>query len=405
MSSELTFPVDATQTATSEAATEAAAMTSSRAARLTAIDALRGFVIVLMVLDHVRDYFSAAHFSPTDLSKTTPLLFATRWITHLCAPTFVFLAGTSAFLLSRRLTRAALSRYLLTRGLWLIALEFTIVNFVWSFNFGYEMGLLMQVIWVLGLSMCIMAGLVFLPLSAIAVIAALTVVGHHLLDPIAPADFGAWAPLWNILHVQGRTPFGYVHYPLIPWFGVMALGFCFGALYTRAPRPERVALWSGLALFAAFLLSRALHAYGEPRDWSAQADPVFTALSFMNLTKYPPSLAYLLATLGLALMLLALLGRSRGWVDTALVTFGRVPLFAYVVHIALAHLFAGLTAMAMGHGDAVLVNFFTGHPPDWGFGLGGVYLAWVTVLVVLYPACRWFAALKRSSDARWLAYL
>ena len=215
--------------------------------RLASIDVLRGLVIVLMALDHVRDYFTAARFSPLDLAHTDPALYFTRWITHFCAPVFVLLAGVSARLAARHCSTAELRRFLVTRGLWLIVLEFTVVLFAWSFNLSYQYGLVLQVIWVLGASMIVLAALVGLPVRAIAVFGLVLIVGHNLLDGLAPAQFGAWAPLWNVLHVQGPTPFGFVSYPLVPWAGVMALGFVLGGVYSwDAPRRRRTAAHYGV---------------------------------------------------------------------------------------------------------------------------------------------------------------
>jgi uncharacterized membrane protein len=374
--------------------------------RIASIDQLRGLVIVLMALDHVRDYFSSARFSPTDLGQTDTALFLTRWVTHYCAPSFVFLAGTSAYLMSRRLPRAAASRFLLSRGLWLVALEFTLVSFVWAFNVEYRTGLVMQVIWVIGASMSILAGLIWLPTWAVAALGVVLLAGHNALDGVAPAALGDWAPLWTVLHVKGPTPFGIVLYPLLPWLGVMTVGYGFGALYTLpVPARRRATLALGAALCLLFVILRLCNGYGDPAPWSAQSDAWLTLLSFLNVTKYPPSLAFAAMTLGPALLALCAFERARGPLAGLLATFGRVPLFAYVLHLALAHLLAGAAAFALGHGKAVLTNLFVFFPEGWGTDLGGVYLAWLTVLAMLFPACHWFAQLKRQRRAWWLAYL
>jgi uncharacterized membrane protein len=374
--------------------------------RLPAIDLARGMVIVLMALDHVRDYFTNAHFDVLDPAQTSVGLYFTRWITHLCAPTFMLLAGISAYLVSTRCTRAQLSRFLVTRGVWLILLEFTVVLAAWSFNLRYSHGLVLQVIWALGASMVVLALLVHLPLRAIGAIGLVMVCAHNLLDPIAPAQFGAWAPLWNLLHVGGRTSFGIVAYPLIPWVGVMALGFVLGSLYQLPPSQRRPMLWVlGATALVLFVLLRAANGYGDPHPWQPQATALMTLMSFLDVEKYPPSLLYLLVTLGTALLLLAAFERVRGRVAEVLATFGRVPLFVYVAHIALAHLLAGLLALALGYGTDVLTNDFMSLPRDWGFDLPVVYVAWLCVLAMLYPACRWFAALKRRRTDWWLSYL
>ncbi len=375
-------------------------------ARLYSIDILRGLVIVLMALDHVRDFFTAVRFDPLDLAQTNATLFMTRWITHFCAPVFILLAGVSAQLVSRRCTPAQLSRFLLTRGLWLIVLELTVVNFAFNFNLGYQFGLLMQVIWAIGASMIVLAALSRLPVWAVGTIGVVMIAGHNLLDGIEPKAFGELAPLWNVLHVQGMVPFGYLHYPLIPWVGVMALGFALGTVYDLpADRRRRALLIMGGGAIAAFVVLRLINGYGDPMPWSAHQSPGFTLLSFINVEKYPPSLAYVLVTIGPALLALAAFESARGPVAAILETFGRVPLFFYVLHFLLAHLAAGLVALAMGFGTTVLTGFFIAFPKEWGVSLPAVYLAWVLVVATLYPACRWFAALKRRRKDWWLSYL
>jgi uncharacterized membrane protein len=375
--------------------------------RLRSIDVLRGIVIVLMALDHVREYFMGiGGVSPLDVERTTGLLYATRWITHFCAPVFILLAGMSAYLSSKRCTKSELSRTLLTRGLWLIALEWTVVTFAWTFNFKYQLGLIMQVIWVIGVSMIVLAALIRLPVWVVGLFGFVVCYTHNLLDGVSPAQFGAFAPLWQVLHVQGPTPFGYVHYPLIPWVGVMAIGYALGTLYDAATRHRRRLLVSlGLVAIATFVLLRATNFYGDPRPWAPQADFGRTLMSFMNVTKYPPSLLYLLATLGPALIALAALESARGRIASILETFGSVPMFFYVLHIMLAHLAAGLVALTMGFGTDILTNFFLFFPSRWGLGLGATYVAWVWLLATLYPACLWFAALKRRRREGWLIYL
>jgi uncharacterized membrane protein len=389
-------------------ASGASALARARAAvRLQSIDVMRGLVIVLMALDHVRDYFMGiGGVNPLDVAHTNGLLFATRWITHLCAPTFVLLAGVSAYLSSKRCTKSELAKMLVTRGLWLIFLEWTVVTFAWTFNFDYPIGLIMQVLWAIGMSMIVLAALIRLPVWVIGLIGFAICYMHNLLDDVRPEQFGSWAPLWKVLHVQGATPFGYVHYPLIPWIGVMAVGYALGTVYdmVRSERRYVLAVLGAVAI-AIFILLRATNFYGDPKPWSAQPDFARTVMSFMNVTKYPPSLLYLLATLGPALWLLAAMESARGRIAGVLATFGSVPLFFYILHIMLAHLAAGLTAMLLGYGTGVLGNFFMFFPKDWGVGLGATYLAWIWVLVTLYPACRWFADVKQRRRDWWLIYL
>jgi uncharacterized membrane protein len=399
-----TVPFDAL--AQSPAATSQVDAIVPVATRLRSIDVLRGLVIVIMALDHVRDYFTEIRFDPLELSQTTSALFMTRWITNLCAPTFIFLAGVSAYLISTRYETPQLRRFLVTRGLWLILLEFTIINFAWTFNLKYEFGLVMQVMWAIGASMIVLAALVGCPRWAIGLFAIALIAGHNLLDSIEPAALGALAPLWNVLHVQGPTPIGLVLYPLIPWIGVMAAGFYVGKVFEIDPARRRVLLARGGAVcLLLFLLLRALNGYGDPNGWSSQASPGFTLLSFIDTNKYPPSLLYLLSTLGIASLLLAAFESMPGKFTNVLQTFGRVPLFFYVLHIFLAHLLAGLVSLAMGFGDHLLTNVFVVLPDGWGFGLPGVYVAWLIVIAMLYPACVWFAEVKRRRNDWWLSYL
>jgi uncharacterized membrane protein len=363
-----------------------ASVSAHAPARLPSIDILRGLAIVLMALDHVRDFFSDVRFDPLDLSQTDAPLFLTRWITHFCAPTFVFLAGVSAYLIGLRCTRGQLSRFLLTRGVWLAVLEVTLMSFVWTFNVRYELGLFLQVIWALGISMVVLAALVHLPLRAVAVFSVVTIVGHNLLDGVEAQSFGAWAPLWSVLHVEGPIPHAFVAYPLIPWIAVMSLGYCMGAVFTLEPQRRReIFIYLGAASLTAFVLLRTPNVYGDPADWTLQSTTLHTLLSFVNVHKYPPSLQYLLLMLGSGMLLLAAFESARGRLSEILRTFGRVPLFFYVLHIALAH------------GAAAVV--------ERKFGLPFVYVAWLLVLATLYPACRWFAALKRRRTDWWLSYL
>ncbi len=346
--------------------------------RLSSIDVLRGLVIVLMALDHVRDYFTDVRFDALDPAHTTALLYMTRWIINLCAPTFVLLAGVSAYLMSRRTTRAALTRALVTRGLWLIALEWTVVSFAWTFNFRYEMGLILQVLWVIGASMVVLGLLVRLPVLWVGAI------GLAIC----------------------ATGIAFVHYPLVPWVGLMAVGYALGQVYDcDGARRRQLLVAFGATAIALFFVLRIINGYGDPQLWVQQADFGRTAMAFMAVEKYPASLLYLLVTVGPALLMLAVFERAHGWLADVLQMFGRVPLFFYVGHIAVAHLAAGLLALSMGYGTAVLDGFFLSFPPTWGIGLVGVYAAWLFVVATLYPACLWFAELKERRRDWWLYYL
>jgi uncharacterized membrane protein len=294
----------------------------------------------------------------------------------------------------------------LTRGLWLIVLEVTLLSLVWTFNVRYDHGLFLQVIWAIGVSMIVLAALVHLPVGAIAAYSLLIIFGHNLLDGVDPQTFGSWAPLWSLLHVSESIPHAFVAYPLIPWIAVMSLGYCIGSLFDfERERRKQWFVYLGAASLTVFVLLRTTNVYGDPADWSLQSTTVRTLLSFVDVQKYPPSLQYLLLTLGTAFLLLAALESARGKFSAVLRTFGRVPLFFYVLHIALAHLAAGIIAFAMGYGTALLSDDFMQIPQQWGFGLPGVYLTWLLVVATLYPACRWFAAVKRRRDDWWLSYL
>lgn len=381
------------------------------AGRVVSVDILRGIVMVIMALDHVRDYFTNVRFSPEDVSQTSLPLFFTRWITHFCAPSFVFLAGVGAGLSALRgKPRPALARFLLTRGLWLIVAELTVVRLGWTFNLEYATQVWVQVIWAIGWSMIVLAGLIYLPTWLIMVFGLGMIATHNLLDGIGLASTGPtlagaslrdW--LWSILH-EPRVP---VLYPLIPWVGVMAVGYAFAALLLRPDPPRRRDLFLiGAALTLGFVVLRLINRYGDPVPWSAQPRPGMTLVSFLNTDKYPPSLQYLLMTLGPAIMALPLLEKARGWFATFFDTIGRVPFFYYVAHIYLIHLVAAVALVAKGYPLSMTTNAFFFYPETWGFGLPVVYLVWVLVVLLLYPACRWFAGVKeRRRDLWWLGYL
>jgi uncharacterized membrane protein len=376
------------------------------ASRLVSIDAVRGLAMVLMALDHVRDFFADPRIDPLDLSHTSVLLFVTRWITHLCAPLFIFLAGVSSHLLSQHRTRAGLGRYLLIRGLWLIVLEITVVDFAWTFDLSYQTGLYLQVIWAIGVAMIVLATLIDLPLVVIAAFSIIVVAGHNLFDSIAAGSWGDWAPLWTILHVQGPVPHGFIEYPLIPWIAVMSLGYSMGPIFQLdAQRRRRALVCLGAVSLTAFGLLRMLNVYGDPRPWSLQSTAAATLLSILNVQKYPPSLQFLLLTLGSGFLLLAAFEFARGRVSEVLCTFGRVPLFFYVLHIVLAHFAAGIVGLTMGFGAALFATDFISIPTQWGFGLPVIYLMWLLAVLTLYPACRWFAEVKRRRADWWLSYL
>jgi uncharacterized membrane protein len=389
--------------------------------RLQSVDAARGAVIILMALDHIRDFInsSAMVFSPTDLTRTSAGLFLTRWITHFCAPMFAFTAGIGAFLWMRRgRTRGQLSRFLITRGLWLVFLELTVLRFIMFSSIRFTDTLVvLLVIWMLGLCMIGLAALIHLPRRLLAFIAVVIIAGHNLLDTVDASRFGKAAWLWNILHQQGVFRVGSVNflaaYPLIPWIGVMALGYCFGSVMLwESDRQQRLMLKLGIALTTGFFLLRLWNHYGDPAPWAAQKSAIFSLLSFLNCTKYPPSLAFLLMTLGPGLLAMAWLERVHLTANHPLIVFGRVPFFFYTVHLAVEHIVAILLAWARyGSGPYLWLpppsmgGPRESFPLNYGFSLWVVYVTWIGVIVMLYPLCRWFARLKQRRRSWWLSYL
>jgi uncharacterized membrane protein len=356
--------------------------------------------MALMALDHTRDFFTTSGFNPRDV--TEPALFLTRWITHFCAPTFILLAGLSAFLYGRGRSTEELSRFLLIRGLWLILIDLTLIKFGWRFEVDfYRMSA--GVIFVIGVSMVVLAALIWLPRWAIAGASFIMVVGHNLLDSVRAEDLGEVSWIWHVLHEPGLISFGddvtlYILYPLVPWIGVMAAGYLLGPLMQLEEGARQRLLFSlGAAVTVGFIVLRASNLYGDPAPWTAQETALSTALSFLNCEKYPPSLLYLMMTLGPALILLASFEHVRGGLASLLATFGRVPFFYYVVHIYLIHALAVATGFAM---TGILTT-----TPEVNFGLAGVYLVWLFVLVLLYPICRRFAELKENGTERLWSYL
>jgi uncharacterized membrane protein len=389
---------------------------AARGGRVDAVDLLRGVIMILMALDHTRDYFGNAAANPTDLATTTVPLFFTRWVTHFCAPVFFLLSGTGAYLSRRRRSPAELSQFLLTRGLWLVALELTVVRFFWQFNVDYRVTLL-NVLWALGWSMVALAALVRLPLRVTAGLGVAMIALHNLADGVQPAAFGPLAPLWTVLHQPGflaTTPRHtvFVAYPLVPWIGVMAAGYGLGAVLDW-PRERRRAflLRAGAALTLGFVALRALYVYGDPSRWSAPGRPELAWLAFINTTKYPPSLLFLLMTLGPALLVLRLADRPVPRLVRLALVVGRVPLFYYLLHVVLLHALAVAACHARYGGvrwmfeSPSIDRFPVTQPPGWAAPLPGVYLAWVAVVLLLYPLCRWYAALKSRHPSGWLSYL
>jgi uncharacterized membrane protein len=387
-----------------------------RSPRIESIDVARGLIMVIMALDHSHDFFGNFAASPTDLATTTVALFFTRWVTHICAPTFFLLTGMGARLTRGRMSQGELTRYLLSRGLWLIFLELVVMRFALQFNFDYRVTII-TVLWALGWAMIVLAALIRLPTWAIGAFAALLIVGHNALDGIQAASFGPFKPLWLLLHQLGVVfdngrSLVLVAYVLIPWVGVTALGYVLGAAYRwDAAARRRLLSRLGWGMIAAFLVLRFSNVYGDPSPWSPQRTPLWTVLSFLDTSKYPPSLLFLLMTLGPALLLLRAFdaGVPRPWRPVLIV--GKVPLFFYVLHFYLIHLLAVAASWARyGRVSETfkspdLAHFPFSAPPGWDLGLPTVYAVWIVVLLSLYPLCHWYAGVRARHQVWWLSYL
>ena len=390
-----------------------------RTGRIESIDLLRGSVMIIMALDHVRDYFhnSAFVYSPEDLNHTNVILFFTRWITHFCAPVFVFLAGISAHLYGKQKTKKELSLFLFTRGLWLVFAELVILSLFRTFNPSFHF-LNLQVIWVIGISMIFLSVMIYMKQSLLLVAGILLIAGHNLLDSVHVTGNNTSAFFWALLHETGYFKFGdftfHVHYPAIPWIGIIAVGYWFGHLFVRGFDREKrrtTLLYAGLITTALFLILRYVNVYGDLSYWSFQKNTSFTILSFLNVTKYPPSLLYVLMTLGPAMIFLALAEKPLNAFAQSITVFGRVPMFYYLVHIFLIHLLALVAALASGYrwSDMVLTTMINRSPAlkGYGFNLFVVYLVWAAIVLFLYPICKWFDQYKRThrSGQWWLSYI
>jgi uncharacterized membrane protein len=395
-------------------------LADQRAYRLTSIDMLRGLVIIIMAIDHARDFFHAGmSIDPLSDPNVTPILYFTRWITHFCAPVFVCLAGVSAGLMAARKSPAELAKFLFTRGLWLLFVEFFVISTAVSFSPGGMEGLggktllFLQVIWCIGASMIVLSVLQFLGRRVCLALGALIVLGHNALDFVWPQTQGLLdtsPPLWVALHAMMSKVIGPFHvmflYPVLPWIGVMLLGFGASELFERAPAERDAALrrW-GLALIALFVVLRALDVYGDPNHWEAQERGLSTFFDFLNTSKYPPSLLFLAMTLGPAAILCSYAERWRGFVKDTLVMFGRVPFAFYVAHFYLLHAMSVALGVAQGFQANQLMTFPPFYPGGYGVTLWWVYVGWAMAIVALYPLCKWMAGVKARSRAWWLSYL
>ena len=397
--------------------------------RIESIDFLRGVVMILMALDHARMYFGHGFFfaEPTSLDTTTPLLYLTRWVTHFCAPVFVFLTGTAAFLYgTRKESIKEVSWFLFSRGIWLVLVEIIIVRFGWTFDITFS-NITLQVIWAIGMSMIFLALLVFLPKWTILGIGVIIVFGHNILDYlVSPGYFNSTGTaemsvrdfIYCALHqpklfVLAPNIVVYVAYPLVPWIGLIALGYVFGTLYQKdydLDKRKRLLLMTGIGSILLFLILRAFNIYGDPQPWMPQKSFVFTIMSFFNITKYPVSLLYLLVTLGAASIFLYLTENVKNGITNFIVVFGRVPFFFYVIHIYLIHLlaFIGIAFASRKASELILTAtaFDTRQLANYGYDLWVVYLVWAVVIALLYPVCRWYSRYKANNRGkRWLSYL
>jgi len=403
--------------------------------RIQSIDVLRGLVMVIMALDHVRDFFFKADVSgggasvamdPTNLATTTPLLFFTRWITHFCAPVFVFLAGTAVFLMSQKKTKAELSAFLIKRGIWLVLVEMIIITFGWTFNADFNL-VILQVIWAIGVSMIVLGLLIWLPFWLIFTIGFIIVFGHNSLDyPEVNANLKGGF-LADLLYFSNFTLYPkditspdvllkshhiIIVYAFVVWLGVMMLGYCFGKLYAKDVDPSmrrKILLSLGSLLILLFVVIRIMKGYGDPVPWSEQPrGSMYTFLSFFNVNKYPPSLAFLCMTLGTAMIFLALLENVQNRLTGFFSVYGRVPMFYYILHFYIIHTVAVVVFFAQHFTTKDISqpgNPFFFKPEGFGFGLLGVYAVWLFVFLVLYPLCKKYDRYKSTHRHWWLSYL
>jgi len=394
--------------------------------RVDSIDLLRGLVMIIMALDHTRDFFHKPAWTqdPLDLQTTTPILYFTRWITHFCAPVFTFLAGTGAWFQSLRKPKQQLSWFLMSRGFWLILVEIFVINFAFSFDPTYRLvGL--QTIWSIGFSMMLLGLIIWLPFPIIVALGVLIVLGHNSLDFYeAPRMGGSFPFLYSLMHRPGfytlwRGHNLFVLYPFLPWTGLMILGYCFGKLFTRYEGPQRkkILTWIGIGIILFFIALRltnqvgSKYHYGDPFLWSTQKDSLYTFFSFMNLQKYPPSLLYMCATIGPAILFVAWFGSIKSRLSKIITVYGRVPFLYYVLHFFLIHAVSAIFYLSRGHSFAEgtkpqpgLLPYFIN--PQEGVSLAMVYLLWILIVASLYPVCKWFSDYKqRHREKLWLSYL
>jgi len=375
--------------------------------------------MVIMALDHTRDYFhiQANIDDPLNMATTTPFLFFTRWITHLCAPTFIFLSGVSAWLQSGRKTTKELSFFLITRGLWLVLVDLIVVTFgtTTDIHFGY---FIIQTLWAIGITMAILGVMIWLPYRVILFAGAAIVLGHNAIDFAEAGHQGDLPFWWHLLHKPGEFDLWnghklFVFYPFLSWSGLMMLGYCCGKIFTayQTVQRNRILMRIGLGLLLFFAILRFSNAYGDSLHWSQQKNAVYTLLSFMNVQKYPPSLLYMCATIGISLIFLSLVKNTSGRLAKIFIVYGRVPMFYYIIHFYLLSAISILLYLSRGHTVAEGLKGVPGMPwkflaPGEGYSLAIVYAIWTAVVVSLYPLCKWYDKYKSSHpEKKWLSYL
>ena len=395
---------------------------ASQQKRIDSIDVLRGIVMVIMAIDHVRDFLHQGAYldDPLNISTTTPVLFFTRWITHLCAPTFVFLSGLSIYLQSTRKSSSELSSFLIKRGLWLIFVEFGLITLGMTFNPFYSL-LIMQVIWAIGISMIILGFLSRLPYKFLLGIGLFIVLGHNALD-FLEAEPGFKAGFWWDLFHHGsfaiypiaKDHFIAIMYPFVPWTGLMILGYCFGIFFTpkfTSEQRQKILLRFGLSLIGFFILLRGINLYGDPNPWTPQNTVFHTFLDFIKVHKYPPSLAYMSVMIGFAILALSFLETIQNKITKAFRVFGRTAFFYYILHFYLVHTICMILYFSRGHSLAEAINSLQTFPflfsiKGEGYSLGFVYLIWMLVISSLYPLCKWYDSYKTAHKEKWwLSYL
>jgi uncharacterized membrane protein len=388
--------------------------------RIDSIDLLRGLVMIIMALDHTRDFLHKDAWTddPLNLATTTPILYFTRWITHLCAPIFVFLAGSGAYFQSLRKNKKQLSLFLIKRGLWLVFIELVVLDFAFNFDIHYTFFVL-QTIWSIAISMIILGLMIWLPYTVIFLTGLVIVLGHNTLDFYEKTL--KTSPEWwySMLHLPGQYKLWdghtlFIFYPFLPWAGLMMMGYCFGKLFLKFEGVDRkkMLLWLGFGVIAFFILLRATNEYGDPGRWSTQKNGVYTFLSFMNVQKYPPSLLYMCATIGIGILFLAFTGNVKNGLTKFITVYGRVPFLYYILHFFLIHTISAICYLSRGHSFAEGLKPHQGGfvpqfiVPGEGYSLLTVYIIWICIVLSLYPVCKWFSDYKQAHREKWwLSYL